>query len=269
MPRRRQLNPAFASAHGLAQKKQHSLQDTANQGSHNKVDSALRLARSTARLNLSSCSLNVAALPDAMFDLRGSIEIDLNLDSTENPGSWNSYGEEDIVCLDISDCNVQSKDKVLLDSRLVKLVSLRSLRARRSNITCINWSDIARFDDLVILDVSGNELTIAKIEWLPMTVKEVDLSKNKIKSLVELPDSSPSHADSTNEPLVVLPNLIRLDVSDNHNSYIPGFEHLQNPNTQMPVSAELQKHLRCHELLVFECALYHILVVLPRHYQLS
>jgi len=225
MPRRRQLNPAFASAHGLA------LQDTANQRSHDKVDSALRLARSTARLNLSSCFLNVAALPDAMFDLRGSIEIDLNLDSTENPGSWNSYGEEDIVCLDISDCNVPSKDKVLLDSRLVKLVSLRSLRARRSNITCINWSDIARFDDLVILDVSGNELTIAKIEWLPMTVKEVDLSKNKIKSLVELPDSSPSHAESTNEPLVVLPNLIRLDVSDNHLTKLPS--SIEVPNLQV------------------------------------
>lgn len=219
MPRRRQLNPAFASAHGLVQK-QHlsrgSLQDNDNQSSQDKVDSALRLARSTARLNLSSCSLNVAALPDAMFDLRGSIEIDLNLDSTENPGSWMSYGEQDIVCLDISDCNVKSKDKVLLDSRLVQLVSLRSLRARRSNIGCINWGDIARFDNIVTLDISGNELTIAKIEWLPMTVTEIDLSKNKIKSLVELPDSSRSHAETTNEPVVVLPNLIRLDVSDNH-----------------------------------------------------
>ncbi|KAL7538177.1 hypothetical protein ACHAXR_008833 [Thalassiosira sp. AJA248-18] len=242
-PPRRQLNPAFAKAHDLAipedgrKKRQPPSSSTSRNdnkiSSKKKVNAALRSARSTARLNLSSCSLNVASLPDGMFDLRHNIEIDLSMDSSANPSSWQSYGEEEVTILDISDndnaCGKESL-QLKLDDRLVKFVSLRTLRAKRSNIGQIPWTSvISKMDNLVKLDVSGNDLTEAMLEYLPMTMREVDLSNNNLVRLTEMFEDGANNANII-EPVIVLPNLKNLNVSNNKLSKLP--KSMEVPNLQ-------------------------------------
>ena len=88
----RQLNPAFASAHGINDSKKGA--DNSRPGRRpappvdtndkkKKADVAIRTARSSGKLNLSDCSLS--RLPDEMFALRTSITIDLSLSADENP----------------------------------------------------------------------------------------------------------------------------------------------------------------------------------------
>ena len=210
---RRKINPAFASAHGLEQHwRRPRLSSNENENrsteTQNKIDAALRAARSTARLNLASCALNVGALPDAIFDLRGTIQIDLNMDSSSNPGAWQSHSEEELTVLDISDnADDLMKENIMLDTRLAKLRSLRTLRSRRSNIATLDWDMISRFDELCVMDLSGNGISVAMLEYIPLTIREVDLSHNKISQLT---------ADSDDADLIiVLPFLVRLDVSNN------------------------------------------------------
>jgi Leucine-rich repeat (LRR) protein len=154
-----------------------------------------------------------------MFDLRGSISIDLSMDSTANPGAWQSHSEEDIIALDISDNNNDHGNEMIkLDNRLIKFISLRTLRARHSSIAVIDWDNVlSRFNELVILDLSGNKLTAASIEFLPLALRELDLSNNKITSLIGKQDA----VDEVAQPVVVLPGLIRLDVSNNRLTELP------------------------------------------------
>jgi len=192
----------------------------------NKVDHVLRSTRRTGRLNLSSCSLT--ALPDAMFDLRSGIEIDLSLDSSDNPGRWQSFGEEEITNLDVSD-NELSTSGSGFDERIAKFASLQSLRARRCRLADpLPWSSaLSRLDHLTILDLSGNGdgIRVAMLEYLPMTVREVDLSGNAIGRLTE------EEVDGGNVnaagPAIVLPNLTSLDVSNNRLTALP-------PNMEVP-----------------------------------
>ena len=195
---RPQLNPAFAKAHGIGKKTLHD-NSRSSDTSQQKIDAALRTARTTAHLTLSSCSLNVSLLPDAIFDLRGSIQINLDMDSSENPGPWESVGEDQITHLDISD---NGSKRGCLDNRLQKLLSLQNLRARRSNISSISWHSMYNFNELVLLDLSCNELEAAMLEYLPVTMRDVDLSKNKLVSLID--------PASNEDPVIVLPNLTRL-----------------------------------------------------------
>lgn len=229
-PRRLQLNPAFASAHGIQQDGGRPAPTSNHQSHHaqtNKVDHALRSARRTGRLNLSSCSLT--ALPSAMFDLRSGIEIDLSLDSTDNPGRWQSYGEEEITNLDISDNelnNTSNGSDCGFDERIAKFASLKSLRARRCNLTDpLPWTlALSKLDNLTILDLSGNGdgIRVAMLEYLPMTIREVDWSGNAIERLTEV-DVSEGDAG----PAIVLPNLVSLDVSKNRLTTLP-------PNMEVP-----------------------------------
>ena len=229
-PRRLQLNPAFASAHGIQQDGGRPAPTSNHQSHHaqtNKVDHALRSARRTGRLNLSSCSLT--ALPSAMFDLRSGIEIDLSLDSSDNPGRWQSYGEEEITNLDISDNelnNTSNGSGCGFDERIAKFASLKSLRARRCNLTDpLPWTlALSKLDNLTILDLSGNGdgIRVAMLEYLPMTIREVDWSGNAIERLTEV-DVSEGDAG----PAIVLPNLVSLDVSKNRLTTLP-------PNMEVP-----------------------------------
>ena len=229
-PRRLQLNPAFASAHGIQQDGGRPAPTSNHQSHHaqtNKVDHALRSARRTGRLNLSSCSLT--ALPSAMFDLRSGIEIDLSLDSSDNPGRWQSYGEEEITNLDISDNelnNTSNGSDCGFDERIAKFASLKSLRARRCNLTDpLPWTlALSKLDNLTILDLSGNGdgIRVAMLEYLPMTIREVDWSGNAIERLTEV-DVSEGDAG----PAIVLPNLVSLDVSKNRLTTLP-------PNMEVP-----------------------------------
>lgn len=132
------------------------------------------------------------------------------MDSSENPGPWESVGEDQITHLDISD---NGSKRGCLDNRLQKLLSLQNLRARRSNISSISWHSMYNFNELVVLDLSCNELEAAMLEYLPVTMRDVDLSKNKLVSLID--------PASNEDPVIVLPNLTRLDVSNNKLTKLP------------------------------------------------
>ena len=164
-----------------------------------------------------------------MFDLRSGIEIDLSLDSTDNPGRWQSYGEEEITTLDISDNELRNTNDGSgcgFDERIAKFASLKSLRARRCNLADpLPWtSALSTLDNLTILDLSGNGdgIRVACLEYLPMTIREVDLSGNAIERLTEV-DVSEGDAG----PAIVLPNLVSLDVSKNRLTTLP-------PNMEVP-----------------------------------
>jgi len=224
---RRQLNPAFASAHGLQQQEGAGGSRNNNNNNNNKVDHALRSARRTGRLNLSSCSLS--ALPPAVFDLRSGIEIDLSLDSGDNPGRWQSFGEEEVTNLDISD-NVFFRSGgngsgCGFDERIAKFASLKSLRARRCHLADpLPWSSaLSRLDNLTILDLSGNGdgIRVAMLEYLPMTIREVDLSGNAMERLTEEAAARAPESGGGAEPAIVLPNLVALDVSKNRLTALP------------------------------------------------
>ena len=67
------------------------------------------------------------------------------------------------------------------------------------------WGGILKLARLTTLDLSGNDLTGASLECLPTTTREVDLSSNQLVRLTEEADFAPR---------IVLPHLIRLDVSN-------------------------------------------------------
>jgi Leucine-rich repeat (LRR) protein len=74
----------------------------------------------------------------------------------------------------------------------------------------VDWTSIiSRYDNLHVLDVSSsNLLTGAHLECLSATVREVDLSSNTTE-------------ESDNEPAIVLPYLVRLDISNNQLNKLP------------------------------------------------
>ena len=134
------------------------------------------------------------------------------MDSAANPGAWLSHGEDEVTTLDISDNPLNNCDGKL-DDRLVKFVALRSLRAKRCNLVSgLSWHTVMwRLENLLILDMSGNGIKEAMLEYLPVSVKEVDFSSNEITRLTEF--------DA--EPMIVLPNLVRLVVTKNRLSTLP------------------------------------------------
>ena len=212
----RQLNPAFASAHGINDSKKGA--DNSRPGRRpappvdtndkkKKADVAIRTARSSGKLNLSDCSLS--RLPDEMFALRTSITIDLSLSADENPGRWQSFGEDEITLLDVSDNSLGG-----IDERVSNLTSLQILRARRCGVAEVPWRGVVlKLDNLLTLDLAGNSLSVAMLEFLPMTVREVDLSNNSLTRITDGQDDD--------EPLVVLPSLTRLDVANNRLKRLP------------------------------------------------
>jgi len=211
-PPRHKLNPAFAAAHGLA-----AAPPPGSAGAG--VDAALRTARSTGRLSLAGRSLR--SVPDAAFDLRSGVRIDLSLDSESNPGAWECLGEEDLTAVDEG-----------LDARVGRFRSVRTLRARRCGLGSAPWPELGGLESLLVLDLSGNGLKFAPLECLPMTVREVDLSNNCLTRLrlEERPASGKGGTEAAGagggagveDPVIVLSALISLDVTDNDLVELPG-----------------------------------------------
>ncbi|EJK66935.1 hypothetical protein THAOC_12089, partial [Thalassiosira oceanica] len=210
----RRLNPAFASAHGINDSKNKGdktrpggpgrrpppSRDT--DGRKKKVDVAIRTARSSGKMNLSDCALS--RLPDEIFSLRTNVTIDLSL-SIDNPGF--AYGEDEVTLLDISDNSLAGG----IDERVSNLTSLQILRARRCDVAEVPWrSVVLKLDNLLTLDLAGNSLSVAMLELLPMTMREVDLSNNSLTRIT-----------GDDEPPVVLPSLIRLDLANNRLNKLP------------------------------------------------
>ena len=260
------MNPAFAAAHGIQETKGSTsgggFRDTAitsdqarddtrrdrstaglfsvdgdggerRPGSKGRLQHALKAARSTGRLNLSDCGLT-APLPDSAFDLRSGVTIDLSMDSDDvNP--WEVRGEETLTLVDFSDNDLSSSSGQSgeidgnLDERVEKFEAVRNLRARRCRIRNIPWQKLGRLDNLTLLDLSGNGIRHAPLQSLPMALKELDISSNRISSLSH--DGESGAGDAGVE--VVLPGLIRLDVTDNQLTAFP-------PLLRLPILQTLQ-----------------------------
>ena len=113
--RKLQLNPAFAAAHGLAEK-----ENASSQAFTHRLDLALKQARATGRMNVSNFGL-ATPLPDSIFDLRTGIQVDLSMGKTVVA----NYTEENLTSVDASD---NAEMTGVLDARFCQFQQVQSLR---------------------------------------------------------------------------------------------------------------------------------------------
>uniref|UniRef100_A0A7S4IZQ0 Uncharacterized protein n=1 Tax=Odontella aurita TaxID=265563 RepID=A0A7S4IZQ0_9STRA len=233
-----------------------------------RIEHALKAARSTGRLNLSDCGLT-APLPDVIFDLRSGITVDYSMDRDREhdlASPWDTKGEEELTLVDFSDNDLSlsssppstttkpssarpsarvggfggrgderggedesNKGGGELDRRIECFAAVRTLRCRRCRIRSVPWTAIGTLDHLTLLDLSGNELASVPLHFLPIGLRELDLSSNKIVSLsryevVASRDQSGGANDSAKEdqePEIILPHLTRLDLTENKIEELP------------------------------------------------
>jgi hypothetical protein len=102
-----------------------------------------------------------------------------------------------LIEIDLSENNLKEPHK------LSGLTALEKLHLQNNGIENINFSEYRRFDKLLMLDLSYNQLnpvTLDNLKWIP-TLRDLNLSGN---DLYDLPD-----------PLAFLPNLELLNLSSN------------------------------------------------------
>ena len=235
----RQLNPAFAAAHGLAEQSSDgtvkispsnasgvaspdlggSAVITAG-SSQKRVRQAIIQARKTGKLN--SSNLGLFKLPDEVFDLRKGISVDLSL-SASSSTTLGSHGEETLTLVDFSD-NPIGRDGSELDERILCYKVVQIIRLRRCELkSSINFQPL---ENLSLLDLSGNALSTFSLEQIPSSLQELNLSSNDLESL-DVGDTTKS---------ILLPYLTHLDLSENRVSKLP-----------------LASELRCPKLQIFKC----------------
>ena len=188
--RKLQLNPAFAAAHGLAEK-----ENASSQAFTHRLDLALKQARATGRMNVSNFGL-ATPLPDSIFDLRAGIQVDLSMGKTVVA----NYTEENLTSVDASD---NAEMTGVLDARFCQFQQVQSLRFKRCGWTSIETS-LKSMNCLTILDLSGNKLEEFDLSILPRaSLQELNLSENnKLRRIF----TSKS---------IALPRLQMLDISHN------------------------------------------------------
>lgn len=197
----RQLNPAFAAAHGIDRSSQDEV--LVEKSSKTRLDIAIKQARATGKLNVSNAGLS-CPLPDILFDLRHGMQVNLSMDASE-ASSFEVHAEETLTLVDFSDNDIGA----VLDNRIQRYQSLSIFRLKRCNLTALPQSEIQSLKNLTILDLASNRLESLPIDMLPLSIRELDLSSNKLASLM---------ASGSN---VVLPNLVKLNVSHNALQSIP------------------------------------------------
>ena len=99
---RRQLNPAFAAAHGLTEDVSINSKATEENSSPLKrAKIAVKRARATGKLNVANIGLS-SPLFDVLFDLRQGIKVNLSMNSTDT-ASWECFSESSLTLVDFSD----------------------------------------------------------------------------------------------------------------------------------------------------------------------
>lgn len=199
---RRQLNPAFASAHGISSKNEAVVAEEEPSSSLQKAKIAVERARESGKLTVANASLS-SPLPDVLFDLRQGVEVDLSMNAS-GTASWELHTEETLTLVDFSDNDLSG----ILDERVQRYRSLHIFRCKRCGITAIPMSSLKSLEKLTILDLGSNEITSFSIDMLPNSIRELDLSSNKLQSLL-------LESDNT-ETSVSLPNLVKLNISHNN-----------------------------------------------------
>ena len=176
--------------------------------------------RTSGKLKASDAGLETP-LPAILFDFPSLADsVDMSLDQT-NPDQlkpWESYVAETLTLVDFSDNEgitefpslepTDSKTHISWNS-VERFRSIHTFRARRCKLRVFpvtptlpeSWSQ------LTTLDLSGNTLKGEfPLLYLPKSIRELDLSRNKLSSLKS------SHEPSTS---IDLPQLVSLDISKN------------------------------------------------------
>ena len=237
--RRRQLNPAFASAHGLRCEEekeriapptsQSSAACSSSSSGKGRIQILQNQARHSGNLHAADCGLT-SPLPDELFDLRKGLQVDLSLNRTNIPGS---HAEGTLKLVDFSDNALEAGS---LDPRILSYAAVQKLRLRRCQLTSVDIL-LTSLEYLTVLDLKGNQLQEFWMDCLPKSIRELDLSTNQLVQLrLSVDDLSPN--------LLQLTNLKSLDVSENRltelfngNIQIPGLRSLKcnhNQLTELP-----------------------------------
>lgn len=254
----RQLNPEFATAHGLAG-------ITGERSNQEAFNEAILNARNTGKLHLSNLGLR-SPLPSECFDLRGDGTVELSLNNNSDKKPWEWFTAESLTSVDLSDNDFgmfesldEKGDKKVpighLDERVERYQSLKILRAKRCHISVLPMDSIYSLQLLAVLDLSDNQISHAvPLELFPPTLTEINLSCNQIPKLYAVNDDD-------NECLVrVLPFCKTLNVSNNLLTALfptarkfEGLTHLQTLNCE---GNKLSGPLLSSEIIINLCSLH-------------
>jgi Leucine-rich repeat (LRR) protein len=147
-----------------------------------------------------------------------------------------------MTLVDLSD-----NDIGILDKRISQYISLAVFRVKRCNLKAFPFETLETLEHLTVLDLASNQLTDFCIGRLTKSIRELDLSSNKLRTFVG--------SD------VELPNLVKLNVSHNDLEELPaglicprlqGFDCGHNSMSEVPQS-------------FLECALHSLTTLEARH----
>jgi Leucine-rich repeat (LRR) protein len=210
MASRRALNPAFAAAHGLtAGADEDVLVVTPNaakasvasntNNSSKRLDLLLKEARASGKLQATNVGLK-APLPDALFDFRAGVVVDLSLEASSSAANRALlFGEETLTSVDLSDNDLSG---ALLDERVLRYEQVQVLRWKRCGLVGMQVH-LTSLEQLAVLDLDGNQLENFRLDCIPNSLQELNLANNRLSTI------------SSESPVKSLEYLASIDLSHN------------------------------------------------------
>lgn len=182
------LNPSFAAAHGLATSSQPLKEE---QGKHSLVQPKKNLdttsgskrfelllnnARTSGKLHAANAGLQ-GPLPDAVFDLRSGITVDLSMKGAASDATptYMAHAEETLTLVDFSDNDIGGA----MDERVSRYTQVQIMRWKRCSLT--DMVHLNSLEKLRILDLAGNQLSRFQFDWLPNNcLQDLNLADNQL-----------------------------------------------------------------------------------------
>ena len=250
MASKRQLNPAFAAAHGLAASDEDSTaaiaaaaaaafgKSSASTDTSKRFELLLKEARMTGKLQASNAGLK-SPLPVELFDLRAGIVVDLSMDAAKASSSdIFVHTEETLTLVDVSD---NALDGSMLDERILRYEQVQVLRSKRCGLVGAKVDMSSSLEQLMVLDLQGNQLTTFCLDFLPRNLQELNLTNNRIQSL---------HCEASSLPLE---QLVSMDLSHNQLEALPdSFRKMSMPRLRSFICP--QNRFKTFDLKAFESA---------------
>ncbi len=199
MTSRRALNPAFASAHGLAASEDDDVimaTTTKVSSGSKRLELLLKEAMATGKLHASNAGLK-SPLPESIFDVRAGIVVDLSMNVSKGSVDVFAFAEETLTSVDLSDNDLHGSE---LDQRVLRYQQVQVLRWKRCGLMAMNVN-LSSLEHLVVLDLAGNQLEEFHLDFLPIGLQELNLANNQLREL------------SSRE--ISLDHLVSIDLSEN------------------------------------------------------